>query len=244
MSSNRKLQIHELIAQGRDVWVRNITNPLGPVSISLKEGNPCPIPTSRDPINLSALLTEEELKESPSLRRALMPGRTGHALLELVEPEVAEEYYRVHHKDPNHVLTMRNDIISRKILDTPEPDQAEISVEPVKVSPRVVQLCLELRHPSLTDQDIKDQLEVLWDTLEDHDQAYIIANVKPSIMDWLSMKRVTHSGNLGALSGPLNAEDLPGSSLEGISESGVDDEAKPKVLAQKQRVLKQRRKES
>jgi len=145
-----------------------------------------PIPKTRDPICLSEVLTEEDLRDSSSLRMALAKG-----LVILVPDKHAAVFYETTQRDPNEALEKQSDILNRKITNSPEAEERTFVTEEIKPSPAVIQLCVNFRHPDVTDDEIIAQVDSMWSELTTNDLGYISANVaRIKVLKWITKKQV------------------------------------------------------
>lgn len=175
---------YALLRDGKRVWVRNMTNPLGVLTVGLTENSSFTVPKTKDPICLNDMAPEKALLGSEALRKFLRIG----ALI-VVPEETAAEYYRVSGRRPQDAFRpaqlpdVQEEAMKRDlgIKDIPSPSG------PQAMTPSVIHTCMSLQNEKLTDQQIIDYLGQVWGSFTGADINYIMANVtRPAVVAWMA----------------------------------------------------------
>jgi hypothetical protein len=190
------LDPYTMLREGKRVWARNMTHPLGVITLTLNDRESITFPKTKDPVCLNDLAPEKSLLESMSLRDLVRKG-----VLQIVSDESAQEYFRASGKSPR-------DSFTRKEL--PDVREAELRKElgisemPVKpngetISPSVVHVVISLQQPNLSDADVISYLSQAWDGFSQADINYIMSRIgRAEVVRWIAgrMASATETGKI------------------------------------------------
>lgn len=214
--NNSVQQFLRMLKDGQRIWVRNLSNPAGVLSITLGEEENVAIPKGKKPYCLTDHATEDALRKSIGIRKLLALG-----VLSLVSDSAAMDYYRVTGEKPNvgTVNTAMNNI-NRAIQDkTLEKDFGVKSVPEggefsQKASPSVIQMTLNMQHPSISTAEIINHLLNVWDSLTPTDRQYVMATIgKPEVVSWMVKQIALQQAGEQLLNRAAAGEPVPASAV-------------------------------
>jgi hypothetical protein len=175
-------------------------------------------PASKDPVCLSVLFTDDDLRKSPDLRNLT----TKNALV-LLTREQASSYFRAVGKPLAPEPPQKPNVVQEVIKSNPEEEPlSEATASAPKASPKVIQLAANLQHPSLSDEDVIEAIKEELPSMESTDVAYLLTMVsRKSVKQWLA--HVMIADEAGESSEPIEAaqtgDDL-NEATEGTTETG------------------------
>lgn len=186
MATNTYVDPYFLLRDGKRVWVRNMTHPLGVITLTLNDRESVTFPKTKDPICLNDMAPEKSLLESKSLRDLIRKG-----VLQVVTDEVAQAYFRASGKSPRDAYRvaslpdLRESEFKKELGISELPDQSNTEAP----SPSIVHVTLSLQQPNVTDEAAISYLESAWDTMTHADIHYIMSRIgRPNVVRWMALK--------------------------------------------------------
>jgi hypothetical protein len=93
----RSVNLHNYFIEAKNIYVQNITNPIGNISLEFRDQSgmiiPVKIPSTRNPVILTDLVTFDIVKNSAEFRKYLKPTATSGAKLQLLTEDEFNSYY-------------------------------------------------------------------------------------------------------------------------------------------------------
>lgn len=185
----RRLTLHNLISEGAEIWVRNLTGikvkkQAGNIVMQAGQGNmiyPIAIPPGKDPVCLTDQVTPKLLEDCMDLFQHLNNGA-----LELLDPDEAISYYRENKK--------RKAVIEKKVkqlLTRPRgaPVEKKKAEQTVQLHPKLNAICQRAKHGAITDREALESLMEQEDALTTADFSYLLTNgVFDAVKKWAEDK--------------------------------------------------------
>lgn len=215
----RSTNLHEFFREPKTLYIQNVTNPIGNVSLEFREQSgqitPVSIPSTRNPVILTDYVTFEVVKASPEFFKYLRPTVTSGAKLQLLTEEEFNSYYEQRAKDleaPSvevviaesqqkvDKLMQREVIVSESEVKAPKDGSTLMKPE---VHTRVISTCQQLdptNSSTITAKEALDEFNNLELTSLDYD--YIVNHVESGkgndlVRKWAVQKMqaaASHSG--------------------------------------------------
>jgi hypothetical protein len=186
------VELDALLADGKKVYVRNTSRPMGHIVLTFVTPNgrsiPRPIPRTFIPICLTDTLSPDVIKQSSDLRLFLNKG-----VIRLVDPDVAtkelqseeaqEELKRLNLSDFSAaaVATERVSKMTDQQTYVPAVNNPNAPVEGVVIDPvnnRVKATLLQVEAKDLTEREAVAEFRIMRDELTTHDLTYITAQIQ------------------------------------------------------------------
>lgn len=155
----RVTNFYEFFSVPKAVYIQNISNPIGVLSLDFPKRNgqsiAFKVPPNRNPINLTNSVPFESIRESESFMRFLQPGPYGSPKLQLLTEEEYDAFYMAQQKildTEAETLKSEAEVAAsqvnmsyesrQKIVPDifPTPDYDKMAVEP-QVNPKVLSVC-------------------------------------------------------------------------------------------------------
>lgn len=196
-SKMRVSNFHDFFSTPKAIFVQNISNPVGVISLSFKKANGdvsfCKLPANRNPVILTNIINFDDIKGNGAFLKFLQPSSTGPARLQLLSEEEFNSFYEQKAEDYG-VATIDEAIeeaqFKAQAFNSGLPVQDQFApripagtapeVIPVKtntVNPKVVAICQQL-HPSsvplMSTKDAMDTFNAM--DLDLLDYRYIVSN--------------------------------------------------------------------
>jgi len=175
--TSRRLTLQNLLADGSEIWVTNRSGEAtgkeaGNIVLQVGNGTAIDkvlIPPGKDPVCLTDQVTPKLLADCMDLFKLVKGG-----VLELMPPEMAEEYYAKH--------VARKDIVDSKIdrltAGTPnatlQPQKSKSAN--VEINPKVGDICLKAKHAAITESEALERLFEQEAVLTMDDYSYLSMN--------------------------------------------------------------------
>ncbi len=186
---SKVVELDELLNEGRKVFVKNTSRPMGHIVLTFVTPNgrsiPRPIPRTFIPICLTDTLSPDVIKQSSDLRLFLNKGvirliDPDEATKELQSEEAQEELKRLNLSDFSSaaVATERVSKMSNQQTYVPAVNNPNAPVEGVTLDPvnnRVKATLLQVEAKDLTEREAVAEFRIMRDELTNHDLTYIIA---------------------------------------------------------------------
>jgi hypothetical protein len=126
----RTMNLHNFFKESKAIYVQNITNPIGNISLEFRDQSgliiPVKIPSTRNPIILTDQVTFDVVKQSAEFLKYLKPTATSGAKLQLLEEEEFNAYYENRAKELE--ATSVQDVITESQAKIDKLMQKEIIV--------------------------------------------------------------------------------------------------------------------
>jgi hypothetical protein len=219
----KAINLHEYFNVSKAVYIQNISDPIGVISLTFKKLNgeiiPCPILSSRNPIILTDKVAFEDIKESIEFRTYLRANSYGPAKLQLLTEEEFNGYYdrrakeigastselieETHRKAES--IAAREKIVTEKEAFV-DPRTMDHSILEPEVNTRVISTCQQLdpSNPSkISARDAIDTFNSLNMTQVDYD--YILSNCFDRLEKNNAVIRKWAMGRLKDINGPSMA---------------------------------------
>lgn len=186
----KRLTLQTLFANGDEVWVKNryhAKTGKEPANIvmEVRNGNMVEaviVPPGNDPVCLTEQAVPKLLSECMDLYKLVRSG-----ILEVLDPGMADEYYKDHVNRKEAVEDKINNILSHKEneLVPKRPKLTKAQLGHTEVNPKVGDICLKARHAALTERQAMERLLEQEEVLTVNDLHYLQENgVFNKIQDW------------------------------------------------------------
>lgn len=202
------LDLYTMLQQGQEIWAQNRTNPLGVLVLSMPtgssgpEGRPFSIPASKDPICLSMVFTEDELRRSQDLRNLTLK----NALI-LITKEQAHAWFRSAGKPVVPMPSERKSVVQEAIRNEPEATPVTTQAAITSASPQTIQMTLSLQHPSLTDDQVIEVLQENMENMDTNDIAYVMSQIgRKKVSSWLAQTYIARDEESNEEEAPEDSE--------------------------------------
>jgi hypothetical protein len=195
-----------MLAQGQEIWAQNRTNPLGVLAATMASGKDHLFPASKDPVCLSVLFTEDDLRKSPDLRNLTIKNA-----LVLLTRDQASAYFKAARKPMAPEPPPKSTTIQSAIKEDPEMEPlSEAKATSPQASPRIIQMATSLQHPSLSDEEVIEAIKEELPSMESTDVAYLLTmtNRKP-VKQWLAHMMIADEAGEDAQTGDDLTEGNP-----------------------------------
>lgn len=177
----RTNNMHEFFREPKALYVQNVTNPIGNVSLEFRDQSgliiPVKIPSTRNPIILTDHVTFEIVKQSAEFLKYLKPTVTSGAKLQLLTEDEFQAYYEQRAKELEassiqEVITESQEkvekLMQKEIIVTEEearaPKEGSTAMEP-EVNTRVIATCQQLDPANSSKISAREALDI-FNTLE------------------------------------------------------------------------------
>lgn len=182
MVEHTRLDLYTMLSQGQEIWAQNRTTPLGILALTMSSGLSYRFPASKDPVCLSVLFSDDDLRRSQDLRNMTVKNA-----LVLLTKEQAQAYFHAVGRPMAPTPVERKSKIAEVIRQDPEAVPTAQTAERVTASPQVVQLAVELQHPNLSDEDVISAISERIESLESTDLVYLLSQVqRKKVGSWLA----------------------------------------------------------
>jgi len=193
-----RLSLHNLLKEGKEVWVRNMTGTkefglrhkrkgAGPICLMVGvAGNSdnLPVPPGQDPVCLTDMTDLESLKTCRDLFKALDRGG-----LDLIDPAEAAAYYEenagrrsVMEKKVEKYRTMAQEKeVPQQLVEQSFAKKSQREA----INPKVPDLCLKAKHKVYTEEELFEHFLEIGSTFGEAEFQYISSNGGyQAVKDW------------------------------------------------------------
>jgi hypothetical protein len=172
----RSTNLHEFFKESKALYIQNVTNPIGNVSLEFRELSgmvtPVSIPSTRNPVILTDYVTFDVVKASAEFFKYLRPTSTSGAKLQLLTEEEFNSYYEKRAKDLEvgsveeaivesqqkvEKLMQKEKIVSEAEARAPQEGMSTL-MKP-EVSSRVISTCQQLDPTNPSQISAKEALD-------------------------------------------------------------------------------------
>ena len=187
------VNVHDYFSKSRSVYIQNVSNPCGILSLDFKRPNgeiiPYKVPANRDPVCITNFVPFDAIKDSASFMAFLRPSGTSGAKLQLI----SEDDYTAHYKKKQElfgsdsiedVIEAAQNSAAELNTDIPvnpldlEPTEDITSKLAATLSPRVVAVCQQLGPNSVDKIKASEAITALESIeLSTVDTAYILNEI-------------------------------------------------------------------
>ncbi len=182
MVDQTRLDLYSMLSQGQEIWAQNRTTPLGVLAVTMASGLSYRFPASKDPVCLSVLFSDDDLRRSQDLRNMTVKNALG-----LLTKEQAQAYFTSAGKPLAPSPVEHRNKLTEVIRQDPDAVPTAQTAERVTASPQIIQLAVELQHPHLSDDDVITAIEERMDTMESTDLAYLLSQIqRKKVVSWLA----------------------------------------------------------
>jgi hypothetical protein len=190
--ANKRVELDDLLDEGRKIYVKNTSRPMGHIVLTFVTANgksiPRAIPRTWIPVCLTDTLSPDIIRQSNDLRLFLTKGVINlvdpdEAQKALQSPEAQEELNRLNLSDfsnkaesTDRVLQMDSQQTFSSAINNPMATVDGMVEDPV--NSRVKSNILRVESKDMTERDAVTDLRIMQDELTTHDLTYIISQVQ------------------------------------------------------------------
>lgn len=190
----RTVNLHNFFKESKAIYVQNVTNPIGNISLEFRDQSgliiPVKIPSTRNPIILTDQVTFDVVKQSAEFLKYLKPTATSGAKLQLLEESEFNAYYENRAKEleatsVQEVITESqakiDKLMQKEIIVSEEearaPKEGDRTLLEPEVHTRVIATCQQLdpaNSSKISAREALDEFNTLELSTIDYD--YIISH--------------------------------------------------------------------
>lgn len=190
------LNLHEFFSTPKPIYVQNISNPVGVLSLSFPKGNGTTvyfrIPANRNPVILTNLASFDSIKDNDAFKKFLMPSPSGPARLQILSQEEFDSFYQKKADEygldsieeaveeaQNRAQSFNSGVPMAPVQHNPNTPNIPTEIVPpqITVLPKVESVCLKLDPANGDRIDVREALDT-FNAMELGvlDYKYIISN--------------------------------------------------------------------